>query len=115
MDQLQVVHSIEVLTNAIEVAVARADWSEAVRAAEARSRFLMTLVPDQPEEVHAAIGRMQEADLRISTAARETLEALVAEGRKALHETRLAANALAAQPLWPGADAVASRSSSWLS
>lgn len=115
MTPLQIIRSLDSLTNAIEVAVARADWSEAVRAAETRSMFLMTLVPDQPDEVHAAIGKMREIDLRISTAARETLEALVAEGRKALHETRLATQALAAQPLSPGADAMASRSPSWLS
>ena len=44
---------------AIEVAVARADWSEVVRAAETRSAFLMTLAPDQPNEVHTAIGAMR--------------------------------------------------------
>ncbi|CAB3756555.1 hypothetical protein LMG29660_02883 [Burkholderia puraquae] len=110
MTPLQIIRSLDSLTNAIEVAVARADWSEAVRAAETRSMFLMTLEPDQPDEVHAAIGRMRETDIRISIAARETLEALVTEGRKALHETRLAA-----QPLSPGADAMASRSPSWLS
>jgi len=115
MTPREIIQNLDSLTNAIEVAVARADWSEAVRAAEARSSFLMALVPDQPDEVRMAIGRMRETDMRISTAARETLEALVAEGRKALHEARLAAKALAAQPLWPGADAMASRSSSWLS
>ncbi|AOJ33516.1 hypothetical protein [Burkholderia metallica] len=113
MDSRQIIHTIEVLTNAIEVAVARADWSEAVRAAETRATFLMTLVPDQPDEVHAAIGRMRETDIRISTTARETLEALVAEGWKALHEARLSMQALTARPLSPGADARASRSRSW--
>ncbi|MBN3826984.1 hypothetical protein G3O00_25645 [Burkholderia sp. Ac-20384] len=110
MEPLQVIQRIEVLTNAIEVAVARADWGEAVRAAEARSMFLMTLVPDQPDEVQAAIGKMREIDIRISTAARETLEALVTEGRKALHET-----GLAVQSLSRGAQALASRSPAWLS
>ncbi|VWC19451.1 MULTISPECIES: hypothetical protein [Burkholderia] len=110
MTPLQIIRNLDSLTNAIEVAVARADWSEAVRAAETRSTFLMTLVPDQPDEVHAAIGKMREIDIRISTAARETLEALVAEGRKALHDTRLAARQLSL-----GADAMTSRSSSWLS
>ncbi|VWD13996.1 hypothetical protein BLA39750_03425 [Burkholderia lata] len=110
MTPLQIIRSLEALTSAIEVAVARADWSEAVRAAETRSAFLMTLVPDQPDEVHAAIGRMRETDIRISTTARETLEALVTEGRNALYETRLAA-----QPQPHGADATVSRSPSWLS
>ncbi|MCA8277765.1 hypothetical protein LGN17_35355 [Burkholderia sp. AU30280] len=109
MTPLQIIRSLDSLTNAIEVAVARADWNEAVRAADTRSMFLMTLAPDQPDEVHAAIGRMREIDIRISIAARETLEALVTEGRKALQEVRLATQALTAQPLSPGADAMASR------
>ncbi|MBZ5788682.1 hypothetical protein K8353_01020 [Burkholderia contaminans] len=113
MIPLEIIQNLDSLTNAIEVAVARADWSEAVRAAETRSKFLMTLVPDQPDEVRLAIGRMQETDMRISTAARETLEALVAEGWQALYETRLATKALASQSLSPGAGAMASRSPSW--
>lgn len=108
MTPLQIIRSLESLTNAIEVAVASADWSEAVRAAETRSAFLMALSPDQPEEVHTAIGRMLEIDIRISITARETLEALVAEGRKALHET-----GLAPRPPSPGADVMAARSPSW--
>jgi len=110
MTPLQIIRSLDSLTNAIEVAVARADWSEAVRAAETRSAFLMTLVPEQPDEVHAAIGRMREIDIRISTTARESLEALVTEGWSALHDTRLAV-----QPQAHGADAMASRPPSWLS
>jgi hypothetical protein len=110
MTPLQIIRSLDSLTTAIEVAVARADWSEAVRAAETRSAFLMTLLPDQPDEVHAAIGRMREIDVRISTTARETLEALVIEGRNALRETRPTA-----QPRSHGADAMPSRPPSWLS
>ncbi|WP_254606610.1 hypothetical protein [Burkholderia contaminans] len=70
MTPLQIIRSLDSLTNAIEVAVARADWSEAVRAAETRSAFLMALSPDQPDEVHTAIGRMREIDIRISITAR---------------------------------------------
>ncbi|MCA8255955.1 hypothetical protein LGM89_22070 [Burkholderia sp. AU31624] len=106
MTPLQIIRSLDALTTAIEVAVARADWSEAVRAAETRSAFLMTLSPGQPDEVHAALRRMREIDIRISITARETLEARVAESRNALHETRLAS---------PGADAMAARSPSWRS
>lgn len=113
MTPLQVIRSLDLLTNAIEVAVVRADWSEAVRAAETRSRFVIALAPDQPDEVRAAIGRMRETDIRISTIARETLEALIAEGWIALHQARLATQVLAAQPLSPGADATASRSPSF--
>ncbi|WP_244137335.1 hypothetical protein [Burkholderia pyrrocinia] len=109
MESLQVIQNLDVLTNAIEVAVARADWSEAVRAAETRSRFVIALAPDQPDEVRAAIGRMQEIDVRISTVARETFEALIAEGWIALYETGPATQVLAAPPLSPGADAMASR------
>ncbi|WP_175970522.1 hypothetical protein [Burkholderia sp. BCC0322] len=109
MTPLQIIRNLDSLTSAIEVAVARADWNEAVRAADTRSMFLMTLVPDQPDEVQAAIGRMRETDIRISIAARETLEALVAEGRKALQQVQWATQALAAQPLSPGADALAAR------
>ncbi|WP_052007324.1 hypothetical protein [Burkholderia paludis] len=108
MTPLQIVRSLDSLTNAIEAAIVRADWSEAVRAAETRSSFLMALVPDQPDEVRAAIGRMRETDLRITTAARETLETLVAEGRQALHEAQQAAQALAMQSLSSTADTVAS-------
>lgn len=110
MTPLQIIRSLDSLTNAIEVAVAHADWSEAVRAAETRSAFLMALSPDQPDEVHTAIARMREIDIRISITARETLEALVSEGRKALHETRLAT-----QPPSPGEEVTASRSPSWRS
>lgn len=113
MMPLQVIRSLDALTNAIEVAVARADWSEAVRAAETRSRFVMALAPDQPDEVRAAIGRMQEADIRVSTVARETLVALITEGWIASYETGLATKMLAAKPLSPGADAMASRSPSF--
>ncbi|WP_241026057.1 hypothetical protein [Burkholderia sp. Tr-20390] len=110
MTPLQIIRSLDSLTNAIEVAVAHADWSEAVRAAETRSAFLTALSPDQPDEVHAAIRRMREIDIRISITARETLEARVAESRKALHATRLAT-----RPPSPGADAMAARSPSWRS
>ncbi|WP_053077750.1 hypothetical protein [Burkholderia cepacia] len=79
MTLLKVIQNLDVLTNAIEVAVARADWSEAVRAAETRSRFVIALAHDQPDEVRAAIGRMQETDIRVSTIARETLVARIAE------------------------------------
>ncbi|VWC77523.1 hypothetical protein [Burkholderia contaminans] len=106
MTPLQIIRSLDSLTNAIEVAVAHADWSEAVRAAETRSAFLTVLSPDQPDEVHAAIRRMREIDIRISITAREALEARVAESRKALYETR---------PPSPGADAMAARSPSWRS
>ncbi|WP_175946003.1 hypothetical protein [Burkholderia pyrrocinia] len=109
MEPLQVIQSIEVLTNAIEAAVARADWSEAVRAAETRSRFVIALAPDQPDEVRAAIGRMQETDIRISTVARETLVALVTEGWIARCGTQRATQTLAAKSLSLGADAMASR------
>ncbi|WP_206138560.1 hypothetical protein [Burkholderia sp. Se-20373] len=110
MTPLQIIGSLDALTNAIEVAVAHADWSEAVRAAETRSAFLMTLSPDQPDEVHAAIRRMREIDVRISITARETLEARVVESRKALHET-----GLAPRPPSPAADVIAARSPSWRS
>ncbi|PXX37084.1 MULTISPECIES: hypothetical protein [Burkholderia] len=113
MTPLQIIQNLDVLTNAIEVAVARADWSEAVRAAEARSTFVMTLAPDQPDEVRAAIGRMQETDIRISIVARETLVALVTEGWIARCGARLPTHALAAKPMSPGADAVASRNPSF--
>ncbi|CAM2179510.1 hypothetical protein WI61_36160 [Burkholderia cepacia] len=105
----QVVQSLEALTNAIEAAVARADWAEAVRAAETRSRFVLALAPDQPDEVVSALGRMQETDVRISIVARETLQALVAEGWAALHETRAATHALQAGQRALDADAAASR------
>lgn len=94
MTPLQVVLSLDALTHAIEAAVARADWNEAVRAAEMRSAFIVALAPDQPDEVMSALMKVQEIDVRISTAARETLEALVAEGWTALHATRAATNAL---------------------
>lgn len=94
MTPLQVVLSLDALTHAIEAAVARADWNEAVRAAEMRSAFIVALAPDQPDEVMSALMKVQEIDVRISTAARETLEALVAEGWAALHATRAATNAL---------------------
>ncbi|WP_256941321.1 MULTISPECIES: hypothetical protein [Burkholderia] len=110
MTPLQIIRSLDSLTNAIEVAVADADWSEAVRAAETRSAFLLALSPDQPDEVHAAIGRMREIDIRISITARETLEARVAAGREALHDTRLAP-----RPPSPEADVMAARSHSWRS
>ncbi|RXV65554.1 hypothetical protein D1006_36480 [Burkholderia stabilis] len=108
MVTLQVVQSLDALTNAIEVAVERADWSEAVRAAETRLRFVAALAPDQPDEVIAALRRMQEIDVRISTAARETLLALVAEGRMALHETGVATNELKAHQRSLDAGAAAS-------
>ena len=110
MTPLQIIRSLDSLTNAIEVAVAHADWSEAVRAAETRSAFLMALSPDQPDEVLTAIGRMREIDIRISITARESLEARVSEGRKALHETRLAP-----KPPSPGEEVTAARSASWRS
>ncbi|HDV6328743.1 TPA: hypothetical protein RJR39_004866 [Burkholderia cenocepacia] len=94
MTPLQVVLSLDALTHAIEAAVARADWNEAVRAAEMRSAFIVALAPDQPDEVMSALMKVQEIDVRISTVARETLEALVAEGWTALHATRAATNAL---------------------
>lgn len=105
----QVVQSLEALTNAIEAAVVRADWAGAVRAAETRSRFVLALAPDQPDEVVSALGRMQETDVRISIVARETLQALVAEGWAALHETRAATHALKARQRALDADAAASR------
>ncbi|WP_249210472.1 hypothetical protein [Burkholderia cenocepacia] len=94
MTPLQVVLSLDALTHAIEAAVARADWNEAVRAAEMRSAFIVALAPDQPDEVMSALMKVQEIDVRISTVARETLEALLAEGWTALHATRAATNAL---------------------
>lgn len=94
MTPLQVVQRLEALAQAIEAAVARADWNEAVRAAEMRSAFVLALAPDQPAEVVSALMRMQEIDVRISTIARDTLEALIAEGWTALHATRLATHAL---------------------
>ncbi|WP_260430746.1 hypothetical protein [Burkholderia cenocepacia] len=97
MTPLQVVLSLDALTHAIEAAVARADWNEAVRAAEMRSAFIVALAPDQPDEVMSALMKVQEIDVRISTVARETLEALVAEGWTALHATRAATNALRVQ------------------
>ena len=100
----QVVQSLEALTNAIEAAVARADW-----AAETRSRFVLALAPDQPDEVMSALGRMQETDVRISIVARDTLQALVAEGWAALHDTRAATHALKARQRALDADAAASR------
>ncbi|WP_246637349.1 hypothetical protein [Burkholderia catarinensis] len=117
MTPLQVIRSLDALTDAIEVAVARADWSEAVRAADARSRFVIALAPGQPDEVLAALGRMQEIDVRISAVARETLHALITEGWIALYETRLATNALKATRKSPGAGAemspCASRADTW--
>ncbi|WP_244109884.1 hypothetical protein [Burkholderia arboris] len=98
MTPLQVVQSLDALTHAIEVAVARADWSEAVRAARIRSSFVVALGSDQPDEVMSALRRMQEIDVRISTAARETLQALIAEGWTALHGTQAATNASKAEP-----------------
>ncbi|MCA8493702.1 hypothetical protein [Burkholderia arboris] len=109
MTPLQVVQSLDALTHAIEVAVARADWSEAVRAAGRRSRFVVALGADQPDEVMSALRRMQEIDVRISTAARETLQALVAEGWAALHDTRAATNASKAEPRLYEAGAAAAR------
>lgn len=97
MTPLQVVLSLDALTHAIEAAVARADWNEAVRAAEMRSAFIVALAPDQPDEVMSALMKVQEIDVRISTVARETLEALLAEGWMALHATRAATNALRVQ------------------
>ncbi|MBL3966006.1 hypothetical protein H3O04_26340 [Burkholderia sp. KCJ3K979] len=97
MTPLQVVLSLDALTHAIEAAVARADWNEAVRAAEMRSAFIVALAPDQPDEVMSALMKVQEIDVRISTVARETLEALLAEGWAALHATRAATNALRVQ------------------
>ncbi|MGU7853618.1 hypothetical protein ACV22X_12860 [Burkholderia orbicola] len=94
MTPLQVVLSLDALTHAIEAAVARADWNEAVRAAEMRSAFIVALAPDQPDEVMSALMKVQEIDVRISTVARETLEALLAEGWTALHATRAATSAL---------------------
>jgi len=99
MESLQVIQNLEVLTNAIEVAVVRADWSEAVRAAEARSRFVTALASDQSDEVRAAIGRMQETDTRISTVAREKLVALVTEGWIARYGIQPTTQALAANRL----------------
>ncbi len=96
---LEIIRNLDMFTNAIEVAVDRADWSEAVRAAEARSRFLIALAPDQPDEVRAALGKMQETDMRISIAARETLVALVTESWIAQGGTRLTTQAFAAKSL----------------
>ncbi|AYQ43539.1 hypothetical protein CVS37_36495 [Burkholderia lata] len=110
---MHVIHRLQVLRNVIEVAVARVDWSETVRAAETRLVLLMTLAPDQPDEAHTAIRVMREIDIRISIATREALQTRVTGGRKALHETRCVAQALTAQPPLPGAEAVASRSRSW--
>ncbi|MET1536732.1 hypothetical protein [Burkholderia sola] len=109
MEPLQVIQNLEVLTKAIEDAVARVDWSEAVRAAEVRSRFVIALAPDQPDEVRAAIGRMQETDIRIFAVARETFDTLIAEGGIARCGIPPGTQALAAKSLLPGADAMASR------
>ncbi|WP_175885194.1 hypothetical protein [Burkholderia sp. BCC0044] len=97
MTSLQIVLSLEALTHAIETAVARADWNEAVRAAEMRSAFIVALAPDQPDAVVSALMKVQEIDVRISTVARETLEALIAEGWTALRASRAATNALRAR------------------
>ncbi|KVH54805.1 hypothetical protein WS89_26260 [Burkholderia sp. MSMB1072] len=98
MTPLQVVLSLESLTHAIEAAVARADWSEAVRAAERRSAFIVALAPDQPDEVVSALMKLQEIDVRISTVARDTLEALIAEGWAALHAARATTSAPSVRP-----------------
>ncbi|HEB3528636.1 TPA: hypothetical protein RZC51_000086 [Burkholderia cenocepacia] len=109
MTPLQVVLNLDALTHAIEAAVARADWNEAVRAAEMRSAFIVALAPDQPDEVVSALMKLQEIDVRISTAARDTLEALIADGWTALQETRAATNALRAQQRLPDTGAAATR------
>ncbi|NTZ06280.1 hypothetical protein [Burkholderia metallica] len=109
MTPLQVVLSLESLTHVIEAAVARADWSEAVRTAERRSAFIVALAPDQPDEVVSALMKVQEIDVRISTVARDTLEALIAEGWTALHAARAATNALRAQQRSLDAGAAATR------
>ncbi|KWZ32641.1 hypothetical protein WS64_16380 [Burkholderia anthina] len=109
MTPLQVVQSLDALTHAIEAAVARADWSEAVRAAETRSAFIVALAPDQPDEVVSALMKVQEIDVRISTVARDTLEALIAEGWMALHAARTTTNALRARQRSLDAGAAATR------
>ncbi|RQU74516.1 hypothetical protein DF141_16930 [Burkholderia cenocepacia] len=109
MTPLQVVQRLDALTHAIEAAVARADWNEAVRAAEMRSAFIVALAPNQPAAVVSALMKVQEMDVRISTVARDTLEALIAEGWQALHEIRLATNALRAQQRLPDPGAAATR------
>ncbi|RQX83189.1 hypothetical protein DF034_09070 [Burkholderia anthina] len=109
MTPLQVVQSLDALTHAIEAAVARADWSEAVRAAETRSAFIVALAPDQPDEVVSALMKVREIDVRISTVARDTLEALIAEGWMALHAARTATNALRARQRSLDAGAAATR------
>ncbi|HEF5870490.1 TPA: hypothetical protein SAY52_001060 [Burkholderia cenocepacia] len=97
MTPLQVVQRLDALTHAIEAAVAGGHWSEAVRAAEMRSAFIVALAPDQPDEVVSALMKVQEIDVRISTAARDALEALVARDWAALDATRAATNARRAQ------------------
>ncbi len=109
MTPLQVVQRLDALTHAIEAAVARTDWNEAVRAAEMRSAFIVALAPNQPAAVVSALMKVQEMDVRISTVARDTLEALIAEGWQALHETCLATNALRAQQRLPDVGAAATR------
>ncbi len=112
MTPLQVVQRLDALTNAIEIAVARADWSEAVQAADARLKFVAALAPEPPDEVLAALRRMQEIDVRISAVARDTLQVRIAESRIALHETRAAMNALKAKQQPLGVGAAASRRAS---
>ncbi|MDR0242219.1 MAG: hypothetical protein LBJ65_11520 [Burkholderia sp.] len=112
MTPLQVVQRLDALTNAIEVAVARADWSEAVQAADTRLTFVAALAPERPDEVLAALRRMQEMDVRISAVARDTLQVRMAESRVALHETRVAMNALKARQQLLGVGAAASRRAS---
>ncbi|RQS28948.1 hypothetical protein DIE03_17895 [Burkholderia sp. Bp8992] len=109
MTPLQVVQHLAVLTNAIEVAVVRADWDEAVQAADARLRFVVALATESPDEVRAALRRMQEIDVRISTVARDKLQVHIAESRIALHETRAATNALKARQQLLGVGAAAPR------
>ena len=109
MTPLQVVQSLDALTHAIEAAVARADWSEAVRAAERRSAFIVALAPDQPDEVVSALMKVQEIDVRIYTVARDTLEALIAEGWMALHAARATTNALRVRQRSLDAGAAATR------
>lgn len=79
MKPFQVIDSLDTLTFAIELAVTRADWEDAVRAADARSMFVKSLPAEQPAEVRAAIRKMQQIDVRISNIARATLERILWE------------------------------------
>ncbi|MGU7784557.1 flagellar protein FliT [Burkholderia sp. PU8-34] len=84
MKQAELIDRLNVLTDAIEHAVAMADWAEAARLAEVRSPLVMSLSTDQPPAGIAAIRRVHASNARIFTDARVAQQQLTDEYQAAM-------------------------------